>query len=307
MPPSFIDAQRLADLLPIADAIDALETMFAGPLPEAPQRLVYETERGELLLMPAIGSRYLGVKLVTVAPGNASRDVPVVQASYVLLDGESLTPVSVIDGSELTALRTAAVSGLATRYLANPEARKLVLFGAGVQAGAHLGAMAAVRDIGSVRVVSRSPGPAEELAGRARDLGLDGHVAGPEVVGEADIVCTCTTSAEPLFDGTLLRDGAHVNAVGAYRPDQRELDDATVRRGRLVVETREAALAEAGDLLIPMESGVIGEDAVLADLAEVVGGKEVRRSPGDVTVFKSVGVAFEDLAVASAAYERSVA
>ncbi|MGH2692878.1 MAG: ornithine cyclodeaminase family protein [Actinomycetota bacterium] len=305
MSPSFIDADQLAHLLPIGDAIDAIEAIFASQLPETPQRVRVETATGELLLMPAIGSRYAGIKLVTVAPGNASRNRPVVQATYVLLDGESLTPVSVIDGTELTALRTAAVSGLATRHLANPGARTLVIFGAGTQANAHLVAMAAVREIGSVRVVSRSLIPAQELAARAGDLGMDAAVAGPEVVAEADIVCTCTTSAQPVLDGSLLRAGAHVNAVGAYRPDQRELDDETVRRGRIVVETRESALAEAGDLLIPMGNGVIGSKSILADLAEVVRGKRVRRDPGDVTVFKSVGVAFEDLAVAAAVYERS--
>ena len=266
MRPAFIDADRLARLLPIGDAIDALEAMFAAPLPETPRRVRSETSSGELLLMPAFGSRYVGVKLVTVAPANPSRDLPVVQGTYVLLDAGTLTPVSVLDGTALTALRTAAVSGLATRHLARPDARALVIFGAGVQGNAHLAAIMAVR--------------------------------------EAHIVCTCTTSPRPLFDGSQLRPGAHVNAVGAYRPDQRELDDDTVRRGKLVVETREAALAEAGDLLIPIERGVIGRDDIVADLAEIVQGERVRRSSEDVTVFKSVGVAFEDLAVAAAAYER---
>jgi ornithine cyclodeaminase len=307
MRPAFIDAQQLAHLLPIRDAIDALEALFAAPLPQTPPRVGHETPAGELLLMPAIGSRYVGVKLVTVAPANPSRDLPVVQGAYVLLDAGTLTPISVVDGAALTALRTAAVSGLATRHLARPDARALVIFGAGVQANAHLDAMMAVREVSSLGVISRSPEPAATLAGRAESLGVPAAVTGPEEIRQADIVCTCTTSPRPLFDGSLLRPGAHVNAVGAYRPDQRELDDHTVRRGRLVVETREAALAEAGDLLIPIERGVIGPDDIEADLAELVRGKRVRRSPQDVTVFKSVGVAFEDLAVAAAAYERYTA
>jgi len=307
MRPAFIDADRLARLLPIGDAIDALEALFAAPLPETPRRVRNETPSGELLLMPAFGSRYAGVKLVTVAPANPSRDLPVVQGTYVLLDAHTLTPVSVVDGTALTALRTAAVSGLATRHLTRPNARALVIFGAGVQANAHLDAMMAVRDVSSLGVISRSPEPAAALAARAEYLGITAAVTGPEGVREADIVCTCTTSPRPLFDGSQLRPGVHVNAVGAYRPDQRELDDDTVRRGRLVVETREAALAEAGDLLIPIERGVIGRDDIVADLAELVQGERVRRSPEDVTVFKSVGVAFEDLAVAAAAYERYAA
>ena len=307
MRPAFIDADQLARLLPIPDAIDSLRDVFAGSLPETPQRTVIETAAGQLLLMPSVGSRFVGVKVVTVASGNPSRGHPVVQATYLLMDAETLTPISVIDGSALTALRTSAVSALATRHLAASGASLLVIFGAGVQGNAHLDAMAAVRPLSRVTVVSRSTEPAEALARRASGLGLDSAVSGPEAVAEADLVCICTTSPDPVLDGSLLRPGAHVNAVGAYRPDQRELDDHTVLRGRLVVETREAALAEAGDLLIPIERGVIGPDDIQADLAELVRGKRVRRSPQDVTVFKSVGVAFEDLAVAAAAYERYAA
>lgn len=307
MRPAFIDEEDLRRLLPIGDAIDVLDLAFRAPLAEAPQRSRIETPSGELLLMPSYGASYAGVKLVTVAPDNPSRGLPVVQAAYVLFEVPGLTPIATLDGTSLTTLRTAAVSALATRYLARPDARTLVIFGAGVQGSAHLDAMGAVRQIETVRVVSRSAEPAGALATRAEARGLRASVGGAEVVAEADIVCTCTTSAEPLFDGSLLRPGAHVNAVGAYRPDQRELDDETVRRARLVVETREAALAEAGDLLIPIESGVIGRDDIVADLAEVVRGKQVRRTAEDVTVFKSVGVAFEDLVVASAAYERATA
>ncbi|MGH2676626.1 MAG: ornithine cyclodeaminase family protein, partial [Actinomycetota bacterium] len=229
------------------------------------------------------------------------------QAAYLLFAPGTLSPEAVIEGGALTALRTAAVSGLATRYLARPDARRLVLFGAGVTANAHLDAMLAVRPFRVVRVVSRSPGPAEALAARARGAGLDAGVAGPDAVIEADVVCTCTTSSQPVFDGTLLAAGAHVNAIGAYRPDMRELDDETVRRARVVVETREAAMAEAGDLLIPIETGVIDPEHVVADLSELVRGAPVRRGPEDVTLFKSVGLAAEDLAVARAALDARTA
>jgi ornithine cyclodeaminase len=129
-------------------------------------------------------------------------------------------------------------------------------------------------------------------------------VADPDAVGWAHVVCTCTTSSGPLFDGSLLQEGTHVNAVGAYTKDARELDDQAIRRGRIVVETREAALAEAGDLLIPIGNGTLRPEDVAADLSEVVRGLQVRRSPSDITIFKSVGVAFEDLAVARAAFDR---
>ena len=133
---------------------------------------------------------------------------------------------------------------------------------------------------------------------------MDAAAAGPEAVADADIICTCTTSDQPVFDGRLLPDGVHVNAVGAYRPESRELDDETIGRAKIVVETREAALAEAGDLLIPIGAGLIRPSDIAADLGEVVRGANVRTSSDDVTVFKSVGVAFEDLAVAGALVER---
>jgi ornithine cyclodeaminase/alanine dehydrogenase-like protein (mu-crystallin family) len=135
-------------------------------------------------------------------------------------------------------------------------------------------------------------------------MDLDATVTGPDTVSDTDIVCTCTTSSTPVFDGSLLPDGVHVNAVGAYRPDSRELDGETIGRAKIVVETRDAALAEAGDLLLAIEERLIKPSDISADLGEVVRGAPVRTSPDDVTVFKSVGVAFEDLAVASALLER---
>jgi ornithine cyclodeaminase len=224
-----------------------------------------------------------------------------VHAVYALFDPDSLAPLALIDGEALTALRTAAVSGLATRHLALPDAGRLVLFGAGATATTHLEAMRAVRPIRRVTVVSRTRARAEALADRAREAGVEAGVGAAGDITEADLVCTCTTSPEPLFDGSLLRPGTHVNAIGAFSPDTRELDDEAVRRARVVVETRRAALAEAGDILIPLRSGVIDESHVVADLAQVVRGERVRTGPRDITVFKSVGIAVEDLAVAGAA------
>jgi ornithine cyclodeaminase len=300
-----IDAERLGALLPMRDAVDALEGALGGGwVPTAPLRSHVETEAGTLLTMPATGPQGSGVKLVTVTPSNPERGHPLIHGLYVLFSPESQRPEAVIDGAALTALRTGAVSALATRYLASPEASRLVLFGAGTQARAHLQAMRAVRPVERVAVVSRSEGRAQELVETARALGLDARVGGPEAVADADLVCTCTTSPTPVLDGARLPGGAHVNAVGAFTPDTRELDDETIRRARVVVESREAALAEAGDLLIPMAAGVIAPDHVVADLAQLVGGAVVRRDPSDLTVFKSVGVAFEDLVIARAAVDR---
>ena len=299
-----IGARELEEILTVSQAIDVLERAFIAERPKTPLRTHLDVRGGELLLMPASGEEGLGVKLVTLAPENPGRGLPFLHSIYVLFSPQSLEPQLTVDGAALTALRTSAVSGLATKYLARPDSSRLALFGAGVQANAHLDAMVAVRPIQSVRVVSRSPKAARRLAERARALNLDADVAGSETVSDSDIVCTCTTSDSPVFDGRLLPDGAHVNAVGAYRPDTRELDDETIGRAKIVVETREAAMAEAGDIIIPIERNVITDSDIVADLSEVVRGARVRTSADDVTVFKSVGVAFEDLAVAAAVLER---
>jgi ornithine cyclodeaminase/alanine dehydrogenase-like protein (mu-crystallin family) len=296
-----IGAEELRARLPMAAAIDALEAAFRTLDPGAgPLRSEVETPGGSLLVMPAFGEAGVGVKLVTLTPANPMRGLPFIQATYVLFDAETQSPEAILDGTTLTALRTAAVSGLATRRLAREDASRLVLFGAGVQARSHLEAMCAVRPVTDVVVVSRTRGPAEDLVQEALGGGLGARLGEREAVAEADLVCTCTTSERPLFDGSLLRRGAHVNAVGSHRPESRELDTETVRRARLVVETRAVALAEAGDLLIPIAEGAIDAGHVAADLAETVRGIPVRRSPDDVTAFKSVGMAFEDLVVARA-------
>ena len=299
-----IDAAALARAVPMSAAIDALEGAFGAPLPAAPPRSHVETDGGTLLLMPAHGPPGVGVKLVTLTPGNPDRNLPFIHAVYVLFDAETQAPLALLDGAALTALRTAAVSGLATRHLARPDARRLVLYGAGVQARSHLEAMRAVRPIEELVIVSRGRERAEALAEHARAAGLLARIGDPGAEAEADIVCTCTTSIQPVVRGALLAEGAHVNAVGAYTKGMRELDAEAIRRARVVVETRAAAAAEAGDLALAMAEGVVGEDHVVADLSEVVAGGRVRRVDREVTVFKSVGVAFEDLVVARAVLDR---
>jgi ornithine cyclodeaminase/alanine dehydrogenase-like protein (mu-crystallin family) len=299
-----LDAAELRRRLPMSAAIDALEVGFREQDPSAiPMRSHLATPAGSLLLMPAFGHGGVGVKLVTLTPDNPERHLPFIGAVYVLFDAMTQMPEAVLDGAALTALRTAAVSGLATRHLANPDAARLVIFGAGVQANSHLEAMLAVRPIEHVMVVSRTLARARAVVDSARERGVRAEVGDPDEAYHADLVCTCTTSDVPLFDGALLAAGTHVNAVGSYQPTSRELDTAALLRARLVVETREAAFAEAGELAIPMGEGAFGRDHVIADLAEVVKGAEARTSPSDVTVFKSVGLAFEDLIVARAAVD----
>lgn len=299
-----LDAAELRRRLSMPVAIDALEAGFRDQDPTAtPPRSRLATPAGSLLLMPAFGDGGVGVKLVTLTPDNAERHLPFIGAVYVLFDATTQTPEAIIDGAALTALRTAAVSGLATRYLADPDAGHLVIFGAGVQARSHLDAMLTIRRIEHVTVVSRTLQRAQALVDVARERGVGADVGEAEIVGDADLVCTCTTSDVPLFDGVRLAAGTHVNAVGSYRPMSRELDTAALLRARVVVETREAAFAEAGELAIPIGEGAFGPEHVVADLAEVVHGAAIRTTPSDVTVFKSVGLAFEDLILARAAVD----
>ncbi|MEA2292014.1 MAG: hypothetical protein QOF17_1034 [Solirubrobacteraceae bacterium] len=250
--------------------------------------------------MPAHGAAGLGVKLVTLNPGNPARGLPFIHGVYVLFDRTGLVPEAVLDGTALTAIRTAAVSALATEHLARPDAARAVVFGAGAQARVHAHAMCAVRPVADVAIVGRDPVRAEALVAELRGAGLPARVGDAGALAEADIVCACTTSATPLFDGALLPDGVHVNAVGAYRADLRELDDAAMTRGLVAVETRAAALAEAGDVVQAIAAGALAA-ADLVELRELLAGAAGRTSREQVTVFKSVGLALEDLAVARAA------
>lgn len=293
-----VDGARLEQLLTPAEALVALETAFARDNSALPERQHLEVGGGDLLVMPAWSEEAAGIKLITATPDNPGRGLPLIHGVYVLFDKPALRPSALFDAAPLTALRTAAVSAVATKHLARPDSRRLLIFGAGVQGRAHLTAMHALLKLGSVTVVSRTTAEAEALAAEAAELGLDADVGTAADVASADIVCTCTTSARPLFDGEQLRPGAHVNAVGSYRPGSRELDDNAVKGSTVVVDTL-TALRESGDLLGPLDSGALDRDEVRV-LGDVLDGSG-RISREDITIFKSVGAAFEDLAVAEAA------
>lgn len=296
----YVDAAELRRLVPMHVAIRALERMFTAGDVEVPQRSHLGVGRGDLLVMPAWGAEGVGVKLVTVNPSNPASGKALVNGVYVLFSADSLEPVLMIDGAAVTALRTPAVSALATKHLAAPDARRLVVFGAGTQARGHVEAMRSVRDVESVVVVARSEARARTFVDEVAAEEIEARPGGAEEVAEADLVCTCTTSTTPVFDGALLAAGAHVNAVGAYKPDARELDDATIGRADVFVEDRAAALAEAGDVVQPAASGVLDPGSI-RDLRDLL--DRGRPEDPDVTVFKSVGLASEDLAVAVAAVE----
>ncbi|MGW0536837.1 ornithine cyclodeaminase family protein [Streptomyces sp. NPDC003032] len=303
-----LDAAAMARLVPMSAAIDALEAVLASGLdPEAePARGVVEVPGGQLLLMPSATASYTGVKIATVIPANPGRGLPRVQGLYVLLDGATHAPLALLDGIALTSLRTPAVSGVAIRHLAVPRARRLLVFGTGPQAWGHVEAVRAVRpSLLHVDVVGRDADRVAAFVDRCRAAGLTTAAAGPEDVAHADVVCCCTTARTPLFDSALLPEHATVAAVGSHEPGAREVDASLVGRATVVAESREVAARECGDLILAAAEGTC-DLASPHTLAALVRGA-VKPREGRPRLFKSAGMAWEDLGVAAAVYERWVA
>lgn len=293
-------------LLDPAQCIAALEKAFRENYPgvRMPTRMQLLAEgRGVLLVMPCHDPALpgMGVKLVSVAE-QADAAGERVHATYVLYDPQSLTPRLLMAARRLTEIRTAAASALATRFLARPDARVLGVFGCGRQARAHLRILPLVRPFERLLACGSSLGQSQQFANEIRTA-LKVKVEATNAracVEQSDVICTCTTAGEPLFDGAWIHPGTHLNLVGAFQPEAREVDDATIRRARVVVDTYDGALAEAGDLLLPMRRGVISREHLAADLHELVSGKKPGRSSSEeITVFKSLGCALEDLVAAT--------
>lgn len=308
----FLSAREVAQALPMREAVAAMKEAFrqlSGGEAVVPPRTRIETAgpSGDALFMPsyAPAARRVGVKVVTLFGDNVALGLPRLQAIMLLLDAATGSPLAVMDGAALTAIRTGAASGAATDLLARPDACAVAVFGAGPQARTQLEAISAVRPIRRARVFDVSAKHAHALAREmAAKLGLPVEAAASpsEALAGADVVCTATTSAVPVFADRDLAPGVHINAVGSYKPAVREVPWETVRRARVVVDSLPAALAEAGDLIIPMQEGLIGKDHIYAELGEIVAGKKRGRESRDqVTLFKSVGVALQDLFAAAAA------
>jgi ornithine cyclodeaminase/alanine dehydrogenase-like protein (mu-crystallin family) len=301
------------------DVIDAVEEGFralARGEVNVPDRLRLDVpdQNGIVLEMPAyIGSSggeqsALGTKIVSVFERNPSRGLDIIQSAYLLLDSETGAPLSLMDGRFITAIRTAATSAVATKYMASPGPKRLAVFGGGVQARFHLDAMMEVVQIARVMIVSRNADKARALA----DLVRESHklpcevVSAEEAAANANLICTCTSSQAELFDGRLLAPGTHINAVGAFTPSTRELDSETVRRARVILDAESAAGREAGEILIPIAEGVINHEHVKGMLADVVSGKVAgRESLDEITLFKSCGHAVEDMVTARLAHKRA--
>jgi ornithine cyclodeaminase/alanine dehydrogenase-like protein (mu-crystallin family) len=283
---------RMEELIPAMSA--ALRELSAGKV-EQPMRLVLPVAEhaGFFAVMPACGSAALGAKLVTFYPNNTG--VPTHHAMILLFRPETGEPLVTMDGRLITEMRTAAVSAVATDALARADSSVLAILGSGVQAGSHLEAMRAVRKFREVRVFS--PRNSKEFC---RRHGVSAAASAEEAVQGADVIVVATSATAPVLMGEWVSPGAHINAVGATRPNWRELDDETLRKARIYVESREAAMKESGD--------VIAAGQVFAEIGEVVAGtKSGRESKEEITLFKSVGVAVEDVAAASLVYQKHLA
>jgi ornithine cyclodeaminase/alanine dehydrogenase-like protein (mu-crystallin family) len=308
---------EVEELLPMRECVDAMQDVLVslqrGELHQ-PLRMVVSPPGGDELmaLMPTHrggDNGAWGLKVVCISPRNRARGLDVHQGAVVLFDVETGEVRAIVNASALTAIRTAAVSGVATRLLAREDARELAVLGAGVQARSHLEAMAAVRPFERARVYARTTEHAETLAhdGSSR-LGfpVEAVASAEEAIRGADVVVTATSSPQPVLERGWLADGVHVNAVGACLADVRELDTATVAAARLVVDRRESALNEAGDVLIPIREGAFGPEHIAAELGEIANGDEPgRTSAWELTIFKSLGLAVEDLAAAQLVLRRA--
>lgn len=297
---------QLRKLLNPDQVIQAIHDAFSRGFSSVrmPVRTSLELDGAVLLIMPCYDDslKAAGVKLVSVSEKSG------VNANYELLDATSGIALARMEANYLTDLRTAATSALATDLLARKDVNTLGIFGNGRQAAAHLAVLPRVRNFKRFLVCGSGRSDVRPFCQKLKeDHGIEVEPVPAEIcVRESGVICTCTTATHPLFDGRWLKPGTHLNLVGAFQPHTREVDDETVRRARVVVDTYDGCLSEAGDLLVPLQNGAIGRSHVIADLHEIASGKKAGRTGGDdITLFKSVGCALEDLVTALAAYKQA--
>ncbi len=313
MPMLVLSQTEVRELLPMDRCIElmaeALTGLSAGEAVNPLRHGILLPDRSGLLgLMPGYTAEpaALGLKVIAVFPDNHGSELDSHQGIVALFDTQNGRPLAILEASEITAIRTAAASGLATRLLAREDASELAILGSGRQARTHLEAMAAVRPLNKVRVFSPHREHREGFAAKARrrsSLLVRAVDSAEEAVRGADIICTTTTSADPVVHGSWIHPGAHINAAGSSVASDRELDTASVLRARLFVDCRESTVNEAGDFLIPKKEGAVTDEHIQGELGEILLGRiQGRQSADEVTLFKSLGVAVEDLAAATYVY-----
>jgi alanine dehydrogenase len=310
-----LNRAELEGILDASSVIDAVERGFAdfsGGKVVMPVRTAVRVQDppGTMLVMPCslVESRALGTKIVSVFPQNPSRGLPTIGALYVLLDADSGFPIAVMDAGFITGLRTAAASAVATKYLAREDAKTLGIFGTGVQGIYHALAIPVVRNIEKILVRGSSPEKAQAFIDQLKGK-VDAEfvvATSADEVATADIVVTGTTQPTPLFEGSILKPGTHVNNVGSHALTTREMDTEAVKRSSVYVDSYDACWAESGDIMIPIEEDAITREHVLGEIGELVAGSKPGRTSADqLTLFKSNGLAFQDAAAAALALERA--
>ncbi|QTP57462.1 ornithine cyclodeaminase family protein [Billgrantia antri] len=313
-----LNAEQVTKALPWGALVDALSDIFTrtvhSPVRHHHHMHVPSDPEATLLLMPAwLEGEYLGVKQVNVFPGNSARGEPGLSSHYLLSCARTGRHLAQLEGNELTARRTAAASALAARYLARADADELLMVGAGRMGRRLIPAHRAIRPIQRVRIWDIREESAHALAEELRTEGIDAQAVPADglaaAAGRADIISCATLSRDPLIRGEWLTPGTHLDLVGSFTPFMREADNEVMRRGAIFVDTREGALSETGDLIDPLDSGVIDESDILADFPDLCAGRHAGRQEltdpdRAITVFKSVGASVEDLAAAILAYER---
>lgn len=314
-----LNAEQIGRLLPMAECIelmsDALASLARGEVYQPLRTIIRPPDaRGLLGLMPAYrhGERgAFGVKAICVFPGNPSIGKDAHQGTVMLFSQETGEPLALMNASQITAIRTAAVSAVATRLLARPDAAELGIIGAGVQARTHLVALACVRPIQRARVASRNREHAEQLVREMQEkVAFPIHSVGSneEAVRDADVVVTATSSHQPVVDREWFSAGTHINAIGTHSPQSREIDTATMAAASLFTDRRESLLNEAGDYVLAAMEGAVTPESVIAEIGElVIGTKQGRTSPSEITLFKSLGLAIEDVVCAEHLFRKATA
>ena len=311
-----LSEQQVQSLIDIDELIGALEQahiQYSTGKAVMPVRLVVPLPeiQGRVTSMPGYlnEDKALGMKVVTYFQENPKRNLPAILATIMLFSPETGKIIATMDGSYITAIRTACASAMATRALASPQTRVLGILGAGVQARAHIQALTRVRAIEKIKLYSPSGTSAaaiqKEMQPQIKPR-IEVVKTAEEAVRDADLLATVTTAKEPIVKSAWLKAGAHVNAVGSHRPDLREIDGATLARAKLIVDSRDAIMAECGDILLALKEKSIGENAIHAEIGEVLAGKKSgRTSAGEMTLYKSVGIAIQDVAAANLVYRKA--
>jgi len=313
-----LDAPQIRELLPMGDCIelmaDALSALARGEVFQPLRTIIRPPEaRGLLGLMPAYRTGEhgaFGMKAICVFPGNPAIGKDAHQGAVMLFSRETGEFMALMNASEITAIRTAAVSAVATRLLAREDAHQLAIIGAGVQARTHLVALDAVRSVKHARIACRNIEHAQELVHEMKprfSFPIEAVESNEEAVRGADMIVTATSSQEPVLYKDWISPGAHVNAIGTHSPNSREIDSATMAAARIFVDRRESALNESGDYLLAAKEGLVNADSIIAEIGELlIGTKPGRTSADEITLFKSLGLAIEDVACAEYLYERAL-